>query len=120
MYSRDTELPTATLEIVKGPSEGLRIKLSPAGLILGRNPQCAIHLDHASVSRTHARIFLHDGAYYIEDLNSRNGVLVNGRRGTRIRLQNCDRIKICGYQFEFQEQSPSETARAQLAQETSV
>ena len=47
-------------------------------LIVGRDPSCDIVLDSPSVSRRHARVFLADGAVYIEDLESQNATLVNG------------------------------------------
>ena len=108
------------LVVVRGPDEGKTFELPPMGVTLGRNAQCGIHLDHAAVSRQHARIFQEEDSYFIEDLGSRNGLSVNGRRGTRIRLQNCDQIKMCGYVFRFEEFASSETAKTELVEETSV
>jgi len=47
-------------------------------ITLGRVPTCGIHLDDTYVSSVHARIFFVDGAFMIEDLDSRNGTLLNG------------------------------------------
>lgn len=47
------------------------------------------------VSQTHARIWLENGAFWIEDLGSRNGTLVNGREiPQKIRLTKSDQITI--------------------------
>jgi DNA-binding winged helix-turn-helix (wHTH) protein len=49
--------------------------------VLGRDPDVSIFLDHASVSRRHARIVISDRGSVIEDLQSKNGTFV---RETRI------------------------------------
>lgn len=120
MYHHSHTAPLALLQVIKGPEEGRVFEVSQAGVTLGRNSHCGICLDHASVSRCHARIFEEEGGFFIEDLNSRNGVIVNGRRGKRIRLQNDDLIKICGYQFRFELAAPHETAKSHLVEETSA
>lgn len=47
---------------------------------LGRSSHCGAHLEHAAVSREHARFHWTDGAWYVTDLASRNGTFVNGWR----------------------------------------
>lgn len=46
--------------------------------LLGRDPEAAVLLDHASVSRRHARIVVHGAIAILEDLESKNGTFVNG------------------------------------------
>ena len=46
--------------------------------VLGRDPDCDIQLKDPRLSRHHARFFWHDGMLKIEDLNSQNGILLNG------------------------------------------
>lgn len=48
--------------------------------LVGRDPAAAIAIDHASVSRRHARLTIGETDAVIEDLGSRNGTFVNGRR----------------------------------------
>jgi len=48
--------------------------------ILGRMEGCDIVLASTSVSRKHARISVHNGRCYLEDLGSANGVVVDGQR----------------------------------------
>jgi hypothetical protein len=48
--------------------------------LLGRDPAAAVHIDHPSVSRRHARISIHAGRVLLEDLQSRNGTFLDGRQ----------------------------------------
>jgi DNA-binding winged helix-turn-helix (wHTH) protein len=48
--------------------------------LLGRDPAAPVHIDHPSVSRRHARISIHSGRPVLEDLESRNGTFLDGRR----------------------------------------
>lgn len=47
---------------------------------IGRDPGCELMLDNLGVSRRHARLREIEDRYIIEDTNSTNGVIVNGRR----------------------------------------
>jgi DNA-binding NtrC family response regulator len=57
-----------------------------AVLLVGRAPDADVRLSHNSVSRHHARIFVEDEGVRIADLESHNGVLINGERvqGARV------------------------------------
>jgi FHA domain len=48
--------------------------------IIGRNSEATVFLDSPSVSRRHARIRVADGHATFEDLGSKNGSSVRGRR----------------------------------------
>lgn len=52
-------------------------------LRLGRLPDNGVAIDDAGISRNHARLFLENDAYYVEDLGSSNGTYVNGVRITQ-------------------------------------
>ena len=60
--------------------------------MIGRSRECDITVDDANISRRHAEIRREDGAYWIVDLGSTNGIEVNGRRVDRSKLVNNDRI----------------------------
>ena len=51
-----------------------------SAIVLGRGTECAVVLPHASVSREHARVTPTPGGHVLEDLESQNGVMVNGWR----------------------------------------
>ena len=65
---------------IYGPAETREVSLDPKGTILGRSLNCDVTLDHESVSRNHARIYQDPfGRWIIEDLESHNGVMVDGK-----------------------------------------
>ena len=45
---------------------------------MGRIPQTDFSIAHKSVSRRHARIYREEELYFVEDLESVNGIVVNG------------------------------------------
>jgi hypothetical protein len=53
---------------------------------IGRDAACEIHLDDPMISRQHAEVSHVDGLWWIRDLDSRNGTLVDGQRVTRVPL----------------------------------
>jgi hypothetical protein len=53
---------------------------STAPMTLGRGPDCGFRIEHASISRAHARLDCHDGQWRLVDLDSKNGVHVDGQR----------------------------------------
>ncbi len=63
-------------------SGGYKRRLSDGEFLIGRSPDCAVIFDDPLVSRHHAVLRVGQGRLEIEDLNSRNGVEVNGRRIT--------------------------------------
>lgn len=48
--------------------------------VVGRSEKADIALDDSSVSRRHARFFHQQDGWFLEDLQSRNGTYLNGRR----------------------------------------
>jgi hypothetical protein len=63
-------------------------------VLIGRTNACDICLPDANVSRSHAAIVCHDGAWHIEDLDSTNGTLLNGHPVASGLLRDGDVIEI--------------------------
>jgi DNA-binding winged helix-turn-helix (wHTH) protein len=80
-----------------------RIALQDGTTVIGRDPEAAVWLDVAGVSRRHAQIILMDGTAILEDLGSKNGTLVGDRpvRG-RVPLRNADRIQVATQLLVYQ------------------
>jgi hypothetical protein len=68
---------------------------------IGRAPGCELHIDSTSVSRHHALILAGTREAIIEDLNSTNGVILNGRKVTRQVLNDGDIVTIGEIQFRY-------------------
>ena len=97
----------AYLKIVKADGKGEIIDLRNLGVneaIIGRSPDCDIELAVDSVSRKHARVVLRNEEYHIEDMNSTNGVYVNGVKVVKCVLRDNDQIEIGGVKIIFNEE----------------
>ncbi|HEX8433955.1 FHA domain-containing protein [Archangium sp.] len=80
----DTEALTpsraAALTCLTGADVGRTFALAEASTELGRGKEVAVRLRDIAVSRRHARVRHQDGAFFLEDLGSPNGVYLNGKR----------------------------------------
>lgn len=71
------------------------IALAEGENVLGRDPDVAVWIDLDSISRRHARILIQDETATLEDLKSKNGTFLDGRKVTSpTQLSNGGRIKI--------------------------
>jgi chromosome segregation ATPase len=68
---------------------------------IGRAAGCELQIDSGSVSRHHALVVVGPRETIIEDLNSTNGVLVNGRKVSRQPLSDGDAVTIGEVQFRY-------------------
>ena len=55
-----------------------RVALTPGQLVVGRAADAGLRLDNRFISRHHCQIVTSAGQTVVEDLGSRNGILVNG------------------------------------------
>ena len=63
-------------------------------LVIGRAPDCDLHLPHESISRQHARISRGEDGWILRDLGSKNGSRVNTFHVTEQLLRNGDRLDL--------------------------
>ena len=70
-----------------------RVELGPGDNEIGRDPQCDVLINDASVSRDHARITLAAGVATLVDRGSKNGTRVNGTLiKAPVELQDGDKL----------------------------
>ena len=63
-------------------------------LLIGRDIGCDIVLGDMTVSRRHARLLFSDGVWSLRDLDSTNGISVNGALVKRCQLRPGDRLRV--------------------------
>jgi len=94
-------LPSKLLMVEPAAMRGANVSLD-GDVVVGRAGECDITLPNDPYTSTkHARFFERDGAWWVEDLGSTNGTLVNAERITEPRqLKRDDRVQTGGAVFE--------------------
>ncbi|RMG36969.1 MAG: FHA domain-containing protein [Planctomycetota bacterium] len=78
------------------------IPLLKPKLLVGRRSQCDIALRFPNVSSHHCELEFKDGYWFVRDLNSRNGIKVNGVRCDQKWLLPGDILSIARHKYEIQ------------------
>lgn len=88
-------------------------------VVVGRQDGSAIRLNERNVSRRHLRLVREENGVFAEDLDSYNGVYINGDRVKgRAELRNGDVIRVGDFQLELRGDLP--TRREEPTQKTLV
>jgi len=70
--------------------------------VIGRGSKSAdLAIKDGNISRRHAAVVMHNGAHYLKDLGSTNGVEFQGRRFDSKRIEEGDMFRICDYELRF-------------------
>jgi pSer/pThr/pTyr-binding forkhead associated (FHA) protein len=104
----------ATLVVTAGPAAGKSFPV-PRALVLGREKGVDVQIGDAGASREHCKVYSQDGDWFVIDLNSRNGTVVNGQKVSRWHLAHGDVITIGTTKIRFDEPTakrPEEAAPA--------
>jgi len=92
----------AFLELIRGSAPGARFELNGDVAVIGRSAECEVPVDAPAVSRRHAAVIREGDGYFLEDLKSRNGTILNEQQlGERALLKDGDRFVICDQEFLF-------------------
>jgi pSer/pThr/pTyr-binding forkhead associated (FHA) protein len=87
-----TTLLPETYHPILHESDGTRHTLDHFPYLIGRSNECDLQVKGRAVSRRHAEITLERGRFVLNDLNSENGVTVNGCKISRVLLDDQDEI----------------------------
>ena len=99
MALNDTEAPRLA---VHTPRDTWELPFTGDLVTIGRHSSNDVVIDHAKVSREHARIErAGDGDFILQDLNSTNGTWLRGDRVERVVLQDGDLVRIGDAQLVF-------------------
>ena len=95
--------PSASAWLVEkvGPRPNRQHPLKMGVTTIGQAGDNDIAIGESTVSRHHAKIFLEDEKFYILDLGSRNGTMVNGKDILKHDLIDNDVIDLGEAQFVF-------------------
>ncbi|MDQ3875480.1 MAG: DUF3662 and FHA domain-containing protein [Actinomycetota bacterium] len=86
--------------------DGKRYEVEKRRVVLGRSRECDIQLADPNVSRRHAELRQEGTTYWIVDLDSTNGTVINGRRLKRAKLQDGDTITLGATDIMFERTLP--------------
>ena len=86
------------LRLVLQPS-GAVIEVTRPDTLVGRHTEADVRLPLPDVSRRHCRLVWTEGHWQVIDLNSLNGVSVNGEAVLQASLHDGDQIRIGGFTF---------------------
>ena len=88
-------------EIASLTIDGTKHQMSERRMVLGRSKDCDVKLADPNVSRRHVEIRQEGATYWLVDLDSTNGVEVNGRRVKRFKLEDGTRFTVGSTEIAF-------------------
>lgn len=95
---------SSSLPTFIGQQELKPLEFTGDAMTLGRDPNCDHPIDFPVISWHHARITRTPAGIYVEDLKSRNGTFINGKRiSTRTLIQPGQEIGLGSYRFRLTE-----------------
>jgi ABC transport system ATP-binding/permease protein len=97
------EASPARLVILSTSFAGRELELSKPAMVIGRTDDNDLVVSHRSISRHHAKIVRENGRYAIVDLQSSNGVRVNGEEYSKVELRRADLIDLGHVRLRFVE-----------------
>lgn len=84
----------ASAIVLSGFYEGLEVALDRERMVIGRGRKADLALAEATISRAHAAIGFDGECFFIEDLGSTNGTMVNGAKVSKQPLKSDDEIQM--------------------------
>jgi pSer/pThr/pTyr-binding forkhead associated (FHA) protein len=105
-------MPARLVALDEGPDIALGrdgiLGLGRDMVVVGRHPACDARLDSLRVSRHHCCITREDGDLVVRDLDSTNGIRINGQRVEIGRLQVGDELSIAHLRYLLVEDFPDQ------------
>ena len=103
----------ARLVCLSGPDAGTEYELSEEQMLIGRSADASVVVNDGFASRQHAELHYIDDAFRLHDLESKNGVFVNGSRlspGATAWLEDGDELQFASTRYRFHDPSATITA----------
>jgi FHA domain-containing protein len=89
-------------EVVALVEDGQRHEIRKRRTVIGRSKDCDIQLADPNISRRHAELRQEGTAYWIVDLDSTNGIEINGHRVKRAKLDEGDTVTLGSSDLVFE------------------
>jgi pSer/pThr/pTyr-binding forkhead associated (FHA) protein len=83
-----------SIQVRSGFYDGLEVALDRDWLVIGRGRGADVVLAEATISRAHAAFGVESGGFFVQDLGSTNGTMVNGSKIERQELKSGDEIRM--------------------------
>jgi pSer/pThr/pTyr-binding forkhead associated (FHA) protein len=83
---------------------GQRHELTSTRAVLGRSKDCDVPVPDPNVSRRHAEVRQNGSEYTLVDLESTNGIEVDGRRVKQLKLEDGTRFTIGSTEIVFSQE----------------
>jgi hypothetical protein len=93
--------PPPEREVVTLTVAGEKHEITSPRVVLGRSRACDVHVPDVNVSRRHAELRQEGTTYWIVDLDSTNGTVLNGQAVERERLRDGDTITLGSTEIVF-------------------
>jgi pSer/pThr/pTyr-binding forkhead associated (FHA) protein len=97
--SHSSDLPPLRLCLRPGK---FAVEVTRSGTVLGRHSGADVRLPLPDVSRRHCRFDCEDGRWQVFDLDSLNGVFLNGEPVRQAELHDHDVMQIGGFVFDVE------------------
>src|SRR5580765_7993695 len=103
-------MPTLSIQLPGQPPVSHVLK--DETITIGRMKSNTIVIEDGSISLMHAKITRKDGQFFLKDLNSTNGTIVNGQPIGEVRLRDQDRVRFAEITTQFVADAELTTAAA--------
>ncbi len=87
-------LQGAAILVMAGFYEGLEVPIDRDRVVIGRGKGADVVIAEPTMSRAHAAVGCEGPSFFVQDLGSTNGTLVNGGRFERTALRDGDEIQL--------------------------
>jgi hypothetical protein len=89
-------------ETVKLSFDGGEVELTKRRCLIGRSRECDVQVNDPNVSRRHAEVRQEGATYWAIDLDSTNGIEIDGRRQKRVKLEHGTRFTVGSTEITFE------------------
>ncbi len=92
---------SARIVVLAGGEAGTEHELSSSRVTLGRGPGVELAFDDDAMSREHAALQIGADGFELVDLDSTNGVQLNGRAVSKAPLKHGDKFQLGDHVFQY-------------------